>query len=323
MVSALLVLLMSGLSAQDALPQQSPRPLTASSTHILQVPSFGADGDVRCDADSATYYHLFAGSFRRTAILRLSVSGDTSTLYKLPDDLADTTSFIDFSVSPDGSVKALVGDKEFRPMIFDFDSDGNVSSQAKLEVPQHVVGEHIAAFPNGTMLFYGFYGHDAAKDLIGKRYVGLFKPSGQLLKRLDKLDLGEMKLDQRATHLPEGGAVIGRDGNLYVLTADKVLVLSPSGQIQRKITFTKPDPGFSANTVRYSDGLLAISFAKPGKPETEFQYLVLNASDGEPLGLYKPSEETGNNSVCFSRHDGFLFFRVKDNRISFITAPLR
>jgi hypothetical protein len=174
MFSALLFLLVSGLSAQDALPQLLPRPLKASSTHALQVPSFGADGDVRCDEDSSTYYHLFAGSFRRTAILRLSLSGDKSTLYKLPDDLADSTSFIDFSVSPDGSLKALVGDKEFRPMAFDFDSDGNVSSQVRLEVPEHIVGEHIAAFPNGTMLFYGHYGRQADKDVIGKRHTWAF-----------------------------------------------------------------------------------------------------------------------------------------------------
>jgi hypothetical protein len=132
-----------------------------------------------------------------------------------------------------------------------------------------------------------------------------------------------MKLDQRESHLPEGGATIGKDGNVYLVAADKVLVVSPSGQIQRKIPFTRPDPSFSVSSVRYSDGLLAISFAKPGKPEIVFQYLVVNALDGTPVGLYKPTDETGNNSVCFSRHDGFLFFKVKDGRISLISAPLR
>jgi hypothetical protein len=323
MFSVLLALLMSGLSAQDASPQMSPRSLKASGSHLLQVSPFRADGVIQCDEDSATYYHLFTGSYSRTVILRFSVSGDESKLYKLPSELADTTSFIDFSVSPDGSVSALVGDHEFHPIVFGFNSDGNVSSQAKLEVPEHVVGEHFAVFPNGTMLFYGYYGRQADKDVIGKRYAGLFKPSGQLLKKLDKVDLGDMKIDQLGTRLPDGGATVGKDGNVYVLATDKVVVVSPSGQIQRKIPFTKPDPGFSASNVQYSEGLLAISFAKPENMNFVFRYLVVNASDGEPLGLYEPTKETGDNNVCFSRHDGFLFLTVKNDRINFITAPLR
>jgi hypothetical protein len=36
-----------------------------------------------------------------------------------------------------------------------------------------------------------------------------------------------------------------------------------------------------------------------------------------------PTEETGNNNVCFSRREGFLFVTVKDNRLNLITAPIR
>ncbi|HEU4416230.1 MAG TPA: hypothetical protein VFT65_15695 [Candidatus Angelobacter sp.] len=53
------------------------------------------------------------------------------------------------------------------------------------------------------------------------------------------------------------------------------------------------------------------------------RYLVVNASDGSPLGLYQPTEETGNNNVCFSRHEGFVFMRFEHNRVKLITAALR
>lgn len=324
MFSALLISLLIGLSPQDASPQLVPRPLKASSTHLSQAPLFGAVGVIQCDANSNVYYHLYTVSYRRTEIMRLSMSDDKSILYKLPNDLADTMSFIDFSVSQDGDVNLLVGDQEFRPIVFSFNSEGGVSSHVTLEVPEHMIGEHIAVFPNGTMLFYGFYGRQADKELVGKRFVGLFKPSGQLLKRLDKLDLGEMNIEQRSTRLPEGGAIIGRDGNAYLLTADKMLVVSSSGEIQRIFPFKKPDPEFVAASLQYSDGLLAISFAKPAtKPNLLFLYLVINASNGDPLGLYEPTDETGNSNVCFSRHDGFLFDTVKNGRAVFVTAPLR
>jgi hypothetical protein len=35
------------------------------------------------------------------------------------------------------------------------------------------------------------------------------------------------------------------------------------------------------------------------------------------------AEETGNTNVCFSRHDGFLFFTVKNDRVTLVTAPVR
>jgi len=151
----------------------------------------------------------------------------------------------------------------------------------------------------------------------------LFQPSGKLLKQLDRLR-EKAKVDPpEPGRFAEGAATVGRDGNVYLLTANKVLVISASGRLKKEITFTKPGPEFSAVTVQYSDGWLAISFAKPEKPAILYQYLVVNASDGYPLGLYETTEETGNDNVCFSRHDGFLFMKFEHNRVKLITAPLR
>ena len=119
--------------------------------------------------------------------------------------------------------------------------------------------------------------------------------------------MGDIDLAPPAHHIPEGAATIGKDGNAYLLSSDKVYVISASGQIQKKIPLAKPDGGFSAMGLQYSEGLLVVSFAKQGKPEALFQYAVLNASTGAPLGLYAPTGETGNTNVCFSRREGFLF----------------
>ena len=308
--------------AQDAASPMLPRPLKVSQEKQLEIPPFGAWGDTQCDSDSSLYDHLLTGSYRDTQILRTSSSGTETTLYKLPEEFAKTTAFMDFSVSPNGNVTVLVENHEGHSLTFDFDSEGKVSSNAQLEIPEQVAGEHIAVFSNGTRLFAGHYRRDAPSDLKGKRYVGLFQASGKLLKRLNEVDK-ETRTEEQAGHLPDGATTIGADGNIYLLTSDKVLIISASGTIQKKIAFTKPNPDFSAGRVQFSEGLLAISFAKIGKPETIFQYLVVNASTGEPFGLYVPTVETGNNNVCFTRHDGFVFRTVKNNRMDIITAPLR
>lgn len=322
MFSVLLVLLMSGVMAQDALQQMQPRPLKSSHEVELPVPSFGSYGDPQCDENLAMYHHLWTDKYGRTVLLRFSQSGEESTLYKLPEEFADSTSFVDFSVTLRGDVEALVVDQKFHPIIFGFDSEGHVSSHARLEIPDHVTAKHMNVFPNGTVFFSGYYTSDAPAATANKGYVALFQTSGKLIKRLDRLR-EETKLVPPEPGRPEESATtVGRDGNVYLLTANKVLVISPSGKLQREITFTKP-PEFSAVTVQYSDGWLAISFAKPEKSKALVRYLVVNASDGTPLGFYEPTEETGNNNVCFSRHDGFLFMRFENGRVKLITAPLR
>lgn len=323
MLFALFTLVMSGLIAQNALPQLSPRPLKASAVKKLEVPSFATFGMTHCDDGLSMYDHLATGSYKNTIILRTALSGSESTMYKLPLEFADSTAFTDFSVTPDGQVTALVEDQQGRSIRFDFDSEGKVSSHAQLALPDQVAGDKIAVFPNGTMLFSGHYRRGAPPDLKGKRYLGLFQASGKLLRTVNEAGMGDIDLDPPAHHIAEGAVTIGKDANAYLLTTDKVYVISASGQIQKKILIPKPDGGLSAMEVQYSEGLLVVSFAKQGKSEALFQYLVVNASTGEPLGLYEPTEETGNNNVCFSRREGFLFVTGDNNTLNLITAPIR
>lgn len=316
-------LMTSGFAGQDASQHLTPRPLKATTVRKLEVPPFGSFGDTLCDDNLAMYDHLAEGSYRHTTIMRTALSGNESTLYKLPDEFADSTFFNDFSVTPDGDVTALVEDEQGHSIRFDFNSEGKVSSHVNLELSEQMEGDKIAIFPNSTMLFSGHYRANAPADLRGKRFIGIFQPSRKLIRRLDQTGLEDINLDLPASHIPDGGITIGRDANVYLLTSDKVLVISASGRVENKILFTKPDREFSAVEVQYSQGLLVISFAKQEKTIAIYQYLVVNASTGEPVGLYEPTEETGSNNVCFSRSEGFLFATIKNDRENIITAPLR
>ena len=319
----LILMLMSGGGAQDATAQTAPRPLQSSHEVELPVPAFGAYGDPQCDENLALYYHLATDKYNRTLLLRFSQTGNESTLYKLPEEFAESTDFVDFSVTPRGEVGALVVDQDFHPLIFSFNAEGHVSSHTRLDTPDHVMAKHLNVLPNGTFLVSGYYANNAPAALAGKGYVALFQASGELLKKLD--GLGEKtKVNAPEPGRPaETGTTMDRNGNVYLLTAGKVLVISPSGKLLREIAFTKPGPEFSAVTLQYSDGWLAISFVRLDKTEALIRYLVVNASDGSPLGLYQPTEETGNNNVCFSRHEGFVFMRFEHNRVKLITAALR
>ena len=320
---AITAVLLGGFLEQSPSPPVAPRPLKASSIKKLEVPSFGTFGLTRCDDSLAMYDHLASGSYRQTTVLRTAASGTESTVFKLPPEFADVTAFTDFAVAPGGEVTALVEDQQGHSIRFDFAADGNVRAHAELELSEHVAGDKIAVFPNGIMLFSGHYRRTAPENLKGKRYLGLFHPSGKLLRSVDANEMGDIDLDPPAHHISEGAVTVGKDGYAYLLASGKVYVISPAGRVDRRIPFVKPAREFSAIQVQYSEGLLVISFVKEGKPEAIFQYLVLNALSGDPVGLYEPTEETGNNNVCFSRRDGFLFLTIKENRLNLITAPLR
>src|SRR5262249_11917678 len=152
----LLILLLSGLQSKDALPSMSPRPLKSSHAAELPVPAFGAYGEPKCDDNLALYHHLAMDRYGRTVLLRFPQSGNESTLYKLPDEFAESTDFVDFSVTPGGDVKALVIDQDFHPILFGFDSEGKVNSHGRLETPEYVTAKHLTVFPNGTLLLSGY-----------------------------------------------------------------------------------------------------------------------------------------------------------------------
>ena len=52
--------------------------------------------------------------------------------------------------------------------------------------------------------------------------------------------------------------------------------------------------------------------------------LVLDANTGDRIGYYAPSEELGNNPICFSRSAGFTFMgRAKNGNTTLEKALIR
>ena len=71
-MSYVVILLLSGLLIRNAASSLLPRPLKASGTKQLEVPSFGTYGNTRCDEDLSMYDHLATGPYRKIEILRTS-----------------------------------------------------------------------------------------------------------------------------------------------------------------------------------------------------------------------------------------------------------
>ena len=115
---------------------------------------------------------------------------------------------------------------------------------------------------------------------------------------------------------------------MYVLEEDKVLAVSQSGEIVRRIPLHPPEEGYQAWQLNASGGRLLVTFFKsPQKGEKGVRliarYALFDLSSGQQLATYRPADELGNVLVCFS-DEGLKFYRLnKDEYVELVTAPIK
>jgi hypothetical protein len=218
-----------------------------------------AGGEAKCDGSGNLFFEVDMGG----SILEISKDGTRNTAYAMsqsserPD--GDGVQVMDFAVSPSGKVYELVQSSR-ETAVIDFDLDGSVNNKTKLSVPEHVEGRQLAVFDDSAVLFAGFYTKLAPQDRRGKSFAALFDPSGKLRKQLTGYP--DANLAELSKKIPDGALTIGQDGRAYLLSSDKILVVSESGEVIRRIPFRKMDRETSAVRLDVAEGLLSITFEK-------------------------------------------------------------
>ncbi len=302
---------------------QDPTVLRESSSVPSQVPMFSTMGPSQCDSDGNLYFNTSL-DFRDSGILKIAHDGSKFRLYKLPTSDADTKYFFSqFNVTPSAELRVLAQGSDHATYVFLFDSDLGSTSKTKLELPDHVRVSSFAAFESGTLLVTGYFGPKAEPQDQGKTYTAIFEASGKLRTVVGGHFAG-VDLASVTKKLPEGGAAIGEDSFLYLLRPNEVVVISENGTMVRRMPFTKPSPELIASRIDVSGGLLDIELLKDqglGK-ELKAQFLVLNASTGKRVGLYREPEPSFGSFACFTRSEGFTF-TVRDDKFTILNAPLR
>ena len=319
--AAKLAFLAAVLISALASAAQEPAILRESSAVAWPVPPFPAGGNTQCDADGNLYFRIFPSD----GLLKVAHDGSKYHLYELPAGDSDSKryGFVEFNVTPSGDLRVLSDGSGGAYYVLLLDPDFSGSSKTKLETPEHLSLNSFAAFESGAMLVTGYFNRHADQESQGKTYTAMFEPSGKL-RTLIAGHFGDVDLASVGKKLSETGATLGEDGFLYLLRSDEVVVISESGTIVRRMPFKKPSPGMPATRIDVSGGLLSVELVKEpeiGK-EVKPQYLVLNASTGERVGLYQPDPTLGNHLLCFSRSTGFAFLTMRDDKHTLVTAPL-
>jgi hypothetical protein len=312
------------VSQRKAPPRQAAA-LPVTSSKVTAVPAFSYLGPVQCDGDGSLFFHSAIEQFDDAAIFKLAQPDDSkSRMFKLPTNLFEANVFLAFAVSPSGTLYVLTQDQENVFQVFNFDSDGEVKSDAKPDTPDHLFPVSLAVLGNEALFLAGYYLQDAPENLRGKGYAALFDSSGRLLRDLtNRFSLERADPDPAAAY--RSIAIRSApDGNLYLLKAHTVLVISQSGEVVRRLRFTAPDQNEVAADLRVTAGLVSIELEPPNPTERiRPKYLVLDAMTGREYGYFARPEQDKGLTVCFTREAGFSFLDNEKKHFRLITSALR
>ena len=161
--------------------------------------------------------------------------------------------------------------------------------------------------------------------------TAIFDSSGKLLKRVtlpeEKVDnqalepvSSEVKDSRSSVSLSWGAGSPSSDGNAYILSGTSpatVYIISPGGEVTRKL---KVDPGDSEEVgfwIQESEGQLAVLFTKANQPGQIIK--VLNSGTGKTVANYNPGP-LGVGLGCFEAPDQFTFAAHRAGKLVLVRA---
>jgi len=314
-------------NSEQASLSDKPIKLTAGSTKVLAIPSFAAETGPQCDSSGNLYFRT-GRSPRTTVVLKIAARDDAATVYQVTDQAASESYFVAFHVGSQHRIAILMGGKHDEPSVYQFNEQDPLRvSNTAIEAPAGLSASSIQSFvilPNDHILLQGYFGEGTPDDKIGHSYLAEFAPSGKLL-RLSLNKASEDVLKSVAQRGAKTEAAQGQDGMTYLLTADRVIVFSHAGSVDREIKLSPPESGYYPDVLYSHARRLVVGFYPspvPGKPVKHALFQLLDPSDGEVLRTFETASELGNNLVCFS-DEGLTFLKVDNRQLKLVSAPIR
>jgi hypothetical protein len=289
MILLFLVCVVSLMSAQNKAADQSGGPAGSGASGMLQVtatakiPLVGTlVGNARCD-DAGNIYVRFMDvemnkryyGISKIPIEKINRDGSLAASFRITDVSADIWGK-DLFVSGDGRVYQTGFMPDGSVYVAEFANGGSLKSKIRLNsggfVPYQIVvfrsGEFLLSGTTG--LSNGFRPFTGVFDGQGKLLKEIYEPEDEDSRR--RAEAGEPDFVPDGTNsgnafVWHGGAALGSDGNAYLLRASStalVYVISPKGEVVRKLRIDAPDAGLIAQNIKPAPGRLAISFRNRG-----------------------------------------------------------
>lgn len=237
-------------------------------------------GGVMCDAEGNIYARLLTAtvSKERMGVFRLPIEeitpeGRLAKTFRIADSSAVDIAGKHIFVSSDGIVYQMAITPQGIYAI-EFANDGSVKREVKLEADLPSVQPwDLAVFKAGGYLLTGETGkgshtpYTAVFDADGRLVRNVYEPEDEDARR--KAESGDQVYSpsSRGNRFVSQGAVAGgSDGNVYLLRGTSptlVYVISPKGEVVRKLHIDAGGTDFNPRGIESYAGQLAIGFNGP------------------------------------------------------------
>jgi hypothetical protein len=310
----------AALLAQAGAQTITPTTLSPLASRAIEAPLFDFWGESQCDGDGNLYFHTGGSGFRSAQIFELAKDGSSGKFYQPAGKFADPeiAEFSNFWVTKEGDVSILTigAGKNY---VIRFDSNGTMKDPSTLQVPEDVTLTDLSIFDSGYMFVTGHYMHKGAGHHQGQDYGAILTSSGTLAK---PMPTPVADVDFTDSKITEGGVTSAR-GNLYFLAPNRISVISPSGEVVRKVSFRKPDRESVATKLYVSRGLFVVvlNVLSKSDPNVSRRYLVLDENTGEATGYYQPPDRNWSD-VCLTPDQELVFLAPEHRKANIITTRL-
>jgi hypothetical protein len=229
-----------------------------------------------CDSDGNIYARVWAGDDSGTARLpvqEITPEGTLTRKFRAAGVSQNNDLAKGIFVSDGGDVYQAARTAN-GIYVLEFTNDGSVKSTIKLEADPSLVDPwQIAVFKAGGYLLSGLTGKDHRTP-----YTAVFDANGKLVKKIYELEDEEARRkaesgDTEYTRSNAGNRFVGfgdvaagSDGNVYLLRGTSpalVYVISPTGQLVRKLHIDAGNTDFVAGDIKSHAGRLAVGFTGP------------------------------------------------------------
>ena len=284
--------------------------------------------DVACDKDGDTFFTVWDPATEEPAdspLLMLDSAGNLKGRFKSSRKTLALSSYEDHweptALLPSGGVARLVWSKDTLRLGV-FSVDGNLQSRVQLDAPA-ITPYQVAVFPSGAFLVSGLRGGY-------KSFTALYDKSGHLEKTLylpddSEIDSAAKVGDSRYSRSPMAGnraissgrARLGEDGNVYLMRRTSpaiVYVISPSGEILRRLRIEPAEAGQLPLEMQIAGGRLALEFSLScsGDRCEGTNFTVADAMTGRTIIDYAVENSHGVFSCYNANPERFNFLTITD-----------
>jgi hypothetical protein len=221
----------------------------------------------------------------------------------------------------DGRVfQAVIGNDGV--FVVEFAPDGTVKAKTKLATGPPATPWLLAVFKSGEYLLAATTGTDnltpftAVFSADGRLVKAIYEPEDEeARKKASPADWSSRPIGAvgGADFVSRGDVAAGSDGNVYLLhgTASPALVyvISPAGEVVRKLRIDAGDPDLLARSIKFYSGRLAVEFDRWFNFDTHQNVIKLTDLEGNSIADYRMRPVEGNHALYLAGYgpQGFTF----------------